>query len=221
MPNKSPFPIGTLVIALGLMLLMLATYLLVKPKSPPAELQGVLKPRFRMLAPFQLQTHQRAPLTRADFEGRWSFVFFGYTHCPDLCPNTLHELGRLRRLLDDRDGVDAPQVVFVSVDPGRDGSARLAAYAARFHPAFIGATAGEGAIERFARQFDAAYTREPQTAPGQYLVTHAAAIFLVDPYGRLIAAFPEPHYAAAIQRQFMQIVDYYDAAGATPPAGAG
>ena len=223
MSDKSSFPIGTLVLAAGLVLLMVLTYLLVKPKSPPAELQGILKPQFRMLAPFQLQVHARAPITEADLKGKWSFVFFGYTHCPDVCPNTLHELNRFRRLLDDQDENEKPgaQIIFVSVDPARDSTERLASYTAHFHDSFIGATAGKAAIDRLVRQFGAGYILEPETAAGQYLVTHTGAIFLVDPYGRLIAAFSQPHYAKTILTQFGKIVDYYEGAGQPLPAAAG
>lgn len=215
MSDKPSFPIGTLILAAALVLLMALTYLLIKPKAPPAELQGVLKSEFRTLAPFQLQTHNRGPLTETDLRGKWSFVFFGYTSCPDVCPNTMHELKRFRRLLEDEgeNAADDVQVIFVSVDPGRDDTARLASYATHFHPRFIGATAGKGAIDRLTRQFGAGYLFEAASDSGQYLVTHTSAVFLVDPYGRLIAAFSQPHYASTILAQYKKIVDYYGAAG--------
>lgn len=214
MSEKSSFPIGTLVLAGVLVLLMTVTYLLVKPKSPPAELQGILKSEFRMLAPFQLQAHQRGPITESDLKGKWSFVFFGYTYCPDVCPNTMHELKGFRALLEDEDSAAANdvQVIFVSVDPGRDDTARLASYARHFHSSFIGATAGKGAIDRLTRQFGAGYLFEPADSSGQYPVAHSSAIFLVDPYGRLVASFSQPHYASSIHAQYKKIVDYYNIA---------
>ncbi len=215
MSEKPSFPIGTLVLAGALALLMLVTYLLVKPKSPPDELQGVLKSEFRALAPFQLQAHDRGPVTEADLKGKWSFVFFGYTSCPDVCPNTMHELKGFRSLVEDEDSDAAKdlQVIFVSVDPGRDDTRRLASYARHFHSSFIGATAGKGAIDRLTRQFGAGYLYEPADSSGQYLVTHTSAVFLVDPYGRLIASFSQPHYANTIHGQYKKIVDYYSNAG--------
>lgn len=215
MPDKPSFPIGTLILAGVLALLMLVTYLLVKPKPPPVELQGVLKSEFRALAPFQLQTHNRGPVTEADLRGKWSFVFFGYTSCPDVCPNTLHELKGFRALLEDENSAAAEdvQVIFVSVDPDRDDTARLASYARHFHSSFIGATAGKGAIDRLTRQFGAGYLLVPAEASGQYLVNHSSAVFLVDPYGRVIATFSQPHYANTIHAQFKKIVNYYQTAG--------
>lgn len=215
MANNPAFPIGTLVLALALAVLMGITYVLVKPRTPPAELEGVLHSSFKPLAPFQLQTHDRGPLTRASLEGKWSFVFFGYTSCPDLCPNTLHELNRLQALAADESAQLArqTQVIFVSVDPERDSTEKLASYVAHFHRDFIGATAGRGSIDRLLRQFGGAYQIEAGAIPGHYEVAHSSAIFLVDPYARLIAAFSQPHYAATILAQYRKIVDYYASTG--------
>ncbi len=213
MPDNRTVPVGTLVLAGLMLLLMLLTWILVKPKSPPAELQGVLRSEFRALAPFQLQTHRHGPITEASLEGKWSFVFFGYMSCPDVCPNTLHELNRFHGLLKDEDasGADDVQVIFVSVDPGRDSTEKLASYTAHFHDSFVGATAGKDAIDRLTRQFGADYVLEPETAPGQYLVAHTSAIFLIDPYGRLIATFSQPHYASTLLSQYKKITAYYAA----------
>ncbi|MDH3390160.1 MAG: SCO family protein [Gammaproteobacteria bacterium] len=215
MTDKQTFPVGTLVLAGLLVLLMLLTYALVKPKSPPSELHGVLRSEFRPLTPFQLQTHNRGPITEASLRGKWTFVFFGYLSCPDVCPNTLHELDALYRLLEDETGKQPEdmQVLFVSIDPGRDSTEKLASYVAHFNRRFIGATAGEGAIERLMRQFGVSYILEEETAAGQYLVAHSSAIFLVDPYARLMATFSQPHYAATLLSQYQKITDYYAGSG--------
>ena len=209
------FPVGTLLLAGLFAAVLLTTYLLVRPPAPPAELEGVLRADFRPLAPFHLNSRSHGPLDRDDLRGKWTFVFFGYRSCPDVCPNTLHELAAFRRLLDDSDAADAErvQVLFVSVDPARDSEEALAEYVAYFDPRFIGATAGRAALERLARQFGAAFVYEPETVPGQYAVSHTAAIFLVDPHVRVVAAFSEPHYAATLLAQFRGIADYYAMSG--------
>jgi protein SCO1/2 len=142
-------------------------------------------------------------------------VFFGYLSCPDICPNTLNELNTFWALL--KDETDAQpedlQVLFVSVDPARDSTASLASYVAHFNKEFIGATAGQGAINRLTRQFGADYEIEAETAPGQYLVAHTSAIFLVDPYGRLVATFSQPHYASTLLSQYKKITAYFSDAG--------
>jgi len=215
MTKKRIIPIGTLVIGLVFGLVMLFTHLLVKPPAPPAELEGVLRAEFRQLAPFQLQSQGQGPINEISLLGNWSFVFFGYLSCPDVCPNTLHELNSFRALLKDETGTEPEdlQIIFVSVDPARDSTEKLASYVAHFNQRFIGATAGKGAIDRLTRQFGAGYEIEAETAPGQYLVAHTSAIFLVDPHGRLVATFSQPHYAATLLSQYKKITAYFSGTG--------
>ena len=215
MANKRIIPIGSLVLGLVFLLVMLITHLLVKPPTPPPELEGVLRQDFRQLAPFQLQSHNRGPVSEKDLQGKWSYIFFGYLSCPDVCPNTLHELSQFRTLLKDETGLEPEdlQVIFVSVDPKRDSTETLARYVNHFNKSFIGATAGKGAIDRLAKQFGAGYILEAETGPGQYLVTHTSAIFLVDPLGRLVATFSQPHYASTLLSQHKKITQYFSGNG--------
>lgn len=215
MSNKRIIPIGSLVLGLVFLLVMLITHLLVKPPAPPSELEGVLRQEFRQLAPFQLQSHNRGPVSEKDLQGKWSYIFFGYLSCPDVCPNTLHELSQFRTLLKDETGVEPEdlQVIFVSVDPERDNTETLARYVSHFNKNFIGATAGKGAIDRLTKQFGAGYILEAETGPGQYLVTHTSAIFVVDPLGRLVATFSQPHYAPTLLSQHKKITQYFSGSG--------
>ncbi|TNF86789.1 MAG: SCO family protein [Gammaproteobacteria bacterium] len=215
MSKKRIWPIGSLVIGLAFGLVLIITHMLVKPPAPPAELEGVLRKELRPIQTFALQTHDRGPLEAKNLRGKWSFVFFGYLSCPDVCPNTLHELNSFYRLLADESGAEPEdlQIIFVSVDPARDSTDNLARYVRHFNRRFIGATAGKGAIDRITRQFGASYLIEDETAPGQYLVAHTSAIFLVDPYGRLVASFSQPHYASTLVSQYKKITEYFASAG--------
>jgi len=174
-----------------------------------------LRKDFRPISAFELQSHGHGPITQTSLRGKWSFVFFGYMSCPDVCPNTLHELNLFRSLVADQAGAEPQdlQVIFVSVDPERDSTENLARYVSHFNNRFIGATAGKGAIERLTRQFGAGYVIEKETAPGQYLVAHTSAIFLVDPSGRLVASFSQPHYAATLLSQYEKIKAYFAGTG--------
>ena len=217
MSKRHAFPYGSLVIGVLFVGVMFATWLLVRPPPPPDELRGVLRSELRPLAPFLLSSHRHGPITEKQLRDKWSFVFFGYRSCPDVCPNTLHELGAAwRRLGDERGGEpDNLQVLFVSVDPERDTPEKLAGYVAHFNRDFIGATAGKGQIDRLVRQFGADYRFEPAPANGPPLIAHTSAIFLVDPYGRLVASFSQPHYASTIARQFRLIEEYFASEGVT------
>ena len=147
--KRNIIPIGTLVLFAVFLLVMLATWLLIKPPTPPAELEGVLRPAYRQLAPFDLVDQHQQPFNQTSLQNKWSMVFFGYLSCPDVCPNTLHELNSFWRLLRDQTGGDPDnlQVVFVSVDPKRDSPQKLGDYITHFNREFIAVTAEKQQID--------------------------------------------------------------------------
>ncbi len=208
--NKK-FPVGTVVLAGFFLLVMLATYLLIKPPAPPAELEGVMKSQFIQLRDFELIDSNNAVFDRSKLLGKWNFVFFGYTFCPDICPTTLHTLDQLYAMIEDDQEMTAAdiQITFVSVDPTRDTTSRLREYIEYFNPSFNAATGVEQNIEDFADQFGAGYIIEPETTNGNYNVIHTSAIFLIIPDGRLVANFSQPHYPATIFGQFRKIRQYF------------
>ena len=207
MSEKTPRPYGTLIIFVFWGLLLAAVFYWMLPdKTVPPELQGVLRPEPKPLRTFELNDQYRQAFDLERLKGKWSFVFFGYTYCPDICPTTLSALtGVVKQLQTDPQGLTNIQVVFVSVDPRRDTPDILEAYLKYFNEAFQGVTGAQQDIDSLTRQFGAAYMKELETTPGQYLVSHTSSIFLVDPYGQLIAAFPPPHDANTIVEQFRQI----------------
>ena len=207
MSEKTPRPYGTLIIFVFWGLLLAAVFYWMLPdKTVPPELQGVLRPEPRPLRTFELSDQYRQAFNLERLKGEWSFVFFGYTYCPDICPTTLSALtGVVKQLQKDPQGLTNIQVVFVSVDPQRDTPDILEAYLKYFNEAFQGVTGAQQDIDSLTRQFGAGYMIEPETRPGEYLVSHTSSIFLVDPYGQLIAAFPPPHDANTIVEQFRQI----------------
>ena len=99
----------------------------------------IVLPEPRALSDFSLVDQDGQPFRREDFEGWWTLVFFGFTHCPDVCPSTLYDLQQVNAALGEDNG--APhRVLFVSVDPERDTPERIKEYLEFFDPAFIGAT---------------------------------------------------------------------------------
>jgi protein SCO1/2 len=207
MSETKPTPYGTLLLFLfwGL-LLAVVFYWMLPVKTNPPELQGVLYPAPKPLQAFELFDQHRQPFNLEHLKGKWSLVFFGYTSCPDICPTTLSTLGRVIKILqaDSADLADL-QVAFVSVDTQRDTPDDIANYLKYFNEDFLGITGRQQDIDSLARQFGAGYVIEPETAAGQYLVSHTSSIFLVDPRGRLFATFSPPHDPDTIVEQFRQI----------------
>ena len=169
--------------------------------------QATLLPSPKALAPFSLTDHHGAPFTLDALRGRWSLLAFGYTSCPDICPTALANLARVRQLLTAEDPGTPYRTVFVSVDPERDTTARLADYVPYFDPSFIGATGTPAELAGLARQLGIHYERveAPDSALG-YLVDHSAAVLLINPRGEYRAVFGAPHDPRLMAADIQSIV---------------
>jgi protein SCO1 len=132
---------------------------------------------------FALSDHTGKTRTLADFRGKVVVVFFGYIHCPDVCPTTLAELKVARDQLGE-DGKRV-QVVFISVDPERDTRELLASYVPAFDPSFVGLYGDVAATARVAKEFKVFYQKAPGKTPDSYTVDHTAGSYVFDPQGRL------------------------------------
>ena len=199
-----------LVISLLVIGAVVATALLLSPASRqgPHMPEGVLE-KPRPLPAFKLE-RENSSLDQSALKGKWTFMFFGYTHCPDVCPTTLAELNGAYGLLAGDPGVlDDTQFVFVSVDPERDTPQSLAAYAGYFNEAFIGATGTPAELADLTRQLDIMYSRG-EAAESGYVVNHSSAVLLIDPQVRYYARFKAPHYAENVRSRYLAIRHYYE-----------
>jgi protein SCO1 len=142
---------------------------------------------------FSLLADDGKPVTSATFKGRTTLVFFGYTHCPDVCPETMARLMQVLAKL----GNDARDVriLFISVDPHRDNPQTLHAYVDAFDPEHVvGLTGSDKQIAELARRYRVAYQAEKPQGDGNYEVTHSSAIYIFDRTGRarLLATATDP-----------------------------
>lgn len=177
-----------------------------RASTPAAAAQALVLEQPRPLPDFSLTDHHGAAFGPARLAGHWTFLFFGFTHCPDVCPTTLQTLARARAALADLPAAQRPAVVMVSVDPGRDTPEQLAGYVPYFDPEFLGVTGPEDALAPLTGSLGVAYGYTPAADGEGYIVDHTAAIFLVDPSGRLAAVFGTPHDAATIADDFRVVL---------------
>jgi protein SCO1/2 len=149
----------------------------------------------------------RGEFRNANLVGQWNFMFFGYTQCPDICPTALTLMKDVKAALAGKQGTPAPgfQVVFVSVDPQRDTLRLLGEYMAAFDPSFVGITGADAALLPLAKNLGVYYQRNDTTDKRHYTVDHSAAIYLIDPQGRLAAVFSPPQDAAKMAADFRRI----------------
>lgn len=147
----------------------------------------------------------RGAFSNTHLTGRWSFVFFGYTQCPDVCPTALTLMKDVRAILGTAPTAPPFQVVFVSVDPRRDTDELLQQYLAAFDPSFIGITGDDDALLPLAKTLGVYYRRNDGTDVQRYTVDHSATIFLVNPRGRMVAVFSPPQIVANVAASYRRI----------------
>ncbi len=173
-----------------------------------ADLQATHFREARALQPFELVDHTGKAFTNTALKGHWSFIFFGYTHCPDVCPTTLSVLNSVAKRLQDQ--ADPIRYVFISVDPERDTPDKMGQFVSYFNAEFIGVTGTPGAIGQLTRQLGVIAARVEDEADAEnYLVDHTASILLIDPDGHFHALFSPPLKAANIVADFIRIAQAY------------
>lgn len=189
-------------------------------EAPAVATEAVtLFPQTLELPAFALEQSDGTVLENADLLGRWTVVFIGFTHCPDICPTTLGELATAQRLWAGLPAATRPQVLFVSVDPRRDTAARAGEYAAFFHADTI---AGSGALEpltEFARSLGLVFM-EVDDGNGGLTVDHSSALAVIDPQGRRAGLIRPPLDARAIARDLALLGGTPLPAEAEAPAAA-
>ena len=138
--------------------------------------------------PFELTDHTGARRTDADFRGKLLLVYFGYTHCPDICPTDLQAMtAAVDRLGPAGESV---QPLFITIDPERDTVEHLAGYVPLFHPRLIGLTGEAGEIRRVARAYKVYYAKVRESGGADYAIDHTGFIYLVGADGRYLGFFP-------------------------------
>ena len=153
--------------------------------------------------PFQLTDQAGATVTEKDLQGRPTLIFFGFTHCPDVCPTSLFEISEILRAM----GKDADKVNawFISVDPERDNATAMKDYLSSFDPHLRGLTGDPAAVEKVIKEYRV-YAKKVPLKDGDYTMDHTALIYLMDRDGRFVSPFNmnrKPDEAAADLKRYL------------------
>ncbi|MCX7555235.1 SCO family protein [Xanthomonadaceae bacterium JHOS43] len=160
-----------------------------RPTLPETQTMRLLDPP-RVLPEFSLQSAAHTRIDATTLHGRWTMLFLGFTHCPDICPTTLAELAKVEKLLSDVPESQRPRILFVSVDPERDTPEILAKYAAYFSPTVLAGTSDLDSLTRLAGSLSMVFAKTP-LADGDYTIDHTSWVAVLDPEARL-AGFIRP-----------------------------
>lgn len=180
-----------------------------KKKVDVAAFHGTYLEKPRKVNQFSLIGTDNQAFDNAHLQGHWTLVFFGFTNCGYLCPTTMAELGKMRRILEEKHIKNLPHVVMISIDPDRDNLDKLNRYVTSFHPEFYGARGEEDVIKSITKEMGIAYGKvinKESTDPDTYDVQHSGAVMLFNPKGELNAFFTTPHHADLLARDYMLLV---------------
>ena len=153
------------------------------PQQEPPKLYGTDITGADFAQTLQLTDHNGKPRTLADFKGKVVALFFGYTHCPDVCPTTMADLAAALKLMGDR--ASEVQVLFVTVDPERDTQEVLSQFVPSFNPTFIGLYGSPEQIKQTATNFKIFYEKQVEPGRSGYTIDHSAGIYAFDKQGKV------------------------------------
>lgn len=153
--------------------------------------------------PFQLVDQNGGAVTDADLKGKWSLIYFGYTHCPDACPTALNDISiALSELGPKRDAV---RPVFITVDPERDTPETLKAYVTSFDAPILALTGSAEQVAKAAKAYRVYYAKHPE-AGGDYSMDHSSVIYVMDPQGRFTASFTHESAPEQISERLKKLI---------------
>jgi len=180
-------------------------------RGAPQLASGTWLPQAKAVIDFQLSDTSGRAFTQHDLTGAPALVFFGFTHCPDVCPTTLLKLARVRRSA----AIAGLRLLFVSVDPQRDTPAVLGTYVHAFDAQFEGLTGDPQTIARLAANFGVAVNRV-ELPGGDYTMDHSAVVFVLDDAAHIVAIFTPPFDVAALSADLGRAAPYLGARARAP-----
>ena len=184
--------------------------------SRPDRPNFFLFPRPKPIKEFQLTDDNGQPFKRQRLRNKWTFIYYGYTNCPDVCPMTTSLLNTVYESLKQHPDIQSnTQVIFISVDPVRDTPQMLHSYITYFNKTFGAAVGSEEQLDKLTLQMNAKhqllYSEHYVTHEKRIRVMHDSAIYLIDPQARLYAVFTPPHSPELVRNRYLSIRDEFQA----------
>jgi len=161
--------------------------------------------------PFSLVTHRGDLFTQDNLCGHWNLIYFGFTNCPDVCPD---ELDKMSDVVDSIESDFGPimQPIFISCDPARDTVEQTAAYVQDFHPKLIGLTGSYDAVKATCKAYRVYFSTPPNPKPGEdYLVDHSIFFYLMNPRGEFVDAYGKSHSAELVRERVAEAITAWKA----------
>lgn len=167
----------------------------------------------RTLVPFKLLDEKGQVFSNKSLQGRWTFMFFGFTHCAGICPTTMSVLNKAYEKIQANKQI-LPQVILVTIDPSRDNVKSMQQYVSLFNPEFRGITGSEDQIDKLTNQLEIVYEQVKQGSVDKqhvsdYQISHGGTLFLINPEGKLYAVFSAPLDESNVVKDYSVITKFY------------
>lgn len=192
----------TYILVIGVALILGLALGWIAQTDKQAEIKATVLPESRPLPAFELSSSNGETISPETLKGNWTWVFFGFTHCPDVCPGTLSAIRDSMPLIDG----DTPKVLFISLDPERDTLQKLREYVQWFNPEFNAATGDIAGLNKAAQAMGIAWSKV-ETENDNYQIAHTSWVILLNPSAQIQAWFSPPHLPSEMAQDFMNIRD--------------
>jgi protein SCO1/2 len=179
-PRTRRLALPLVILLVGLAALATAGYLSFMPSG------RIALPTAQIGGPFTLVSQDGKPASDRDYLGAPHLVFFGFTHCPDICPTKLFEMSEMFRAMGERG--DKVRALFITVDPERDTPDVMKSYLSSFDPRIVGLTGSNEAIAKAVKEYRA-YSKKVPLKDGDYTMEHTALVYLMDRDGQFVGSF--------------------------------
>lgn len=201
---KTPLFISSIVVAT--LLGMSVAFVFLSPS--PMQLQAAtwFGEQARPIPEFSLANQRGEPFNPDSMRGHWHLLFFGYTHCPDICPDTMQMMAKMIDQIEQPDVREQLRVTFVSVDPERDTAQLIGQYAQHFHPEIHSARGDITEVNKLTDSLGVLHYITKTKDESSYEVAHSGVLTLIDPQGRYAALFNTPHDPGKIAHDLTTLV---------------
>lgn len=158
---------------------------------------------------FDLIDHNGKRFTSHDLEGKWVLLYFGFTHCPDVCPDELEKLVKAVDAIQANKKADSIQPVFITVDPERDDVAAVREYIREFSPKLIGLTGSKEQINKATKSYRVYFSAGPRDNQNDYIVDHTIITYLINPEGQLVDYYGQTKTAEDVTNGVLKSMEKY------------